>query len=362
MKIVNVNLSENSYKIIIEKDSFNNIYKHIKSLKLPNRGAIISNKKIFALYGEKILSNLKSNGFEIYPILIPDGETSKSLKQSEIIYHELLKLKMNRHTVLFALGGGVVGDLAGFIAATYLRGIPFVQLPTSLLSMVDSSVGGKVAVNLKEGKNLIGSFYQPKMVIIDPLVLNSLPKKEFINGMAEVIKYGLIMDQPFFNYLLSNYEKINSLNYEALEKVIYNSVKDKAYVVAKDEKEQNLRAILNFGHTFGHAIEKAYNYKTFTHGEAVAIGMHLACQLSLNKKYLLQSEFDKITPIFKYFNLNTGLKTNKRDLIYKSLFYDKKMTNKGLNFILIKSIGKVFQTMQVFEQDLKKIMQLPNLS
>ena len=356
MKIVKVDLKELSYKVIIKQNGLDELPEFLKQLKrLPKKGVIVTNKKVFSFYKD-IISNLQEHGFNMYVIYVPDGEQAKSLQWAEKIYHKLLKWKLNRESFLIALGGGVVGDLTGFVAATFLRGIPFIQIPTSLLAQVDSSVGGKVAVNLDEGKNLVGCFYQPKLVLIDPMVLKTLPKKEFKDGMAEVIKYGLIQDSEFFRFLLKNSKKIDELHLDTIEKVIYYSVKNKASVVSQDEKEKGLRAILNFGHTFGHAIEKTWSFKKFSHGQAVSIGMYMACLLSLEKGLLTLNEWEQIKPVFDLFNLPTTLKTDKGRVIFNNLFFDKKMTDRGLNYILIKKTGKVIQTKDVSISEIRNFI------
>ena len=356
MKKVRVNLGSRSYDVIIQDHSISEAPQFLEKLNLPKRGAVISNKTVYSLYGDLLTTALKKSGYSIETILVPDGEGAKTLAWAEKIFHFLLKHKFNRETTLFALGGGIVGDLAGYVASVFLRGIPFVQIPTTLLSQVDSSVGGKVAVNLEEGKNLIGSFYQPKLVIIDPSCLKTLPQKEFRDGMAEVIKYGLIMDRPFFDFLSKRAPKINSLDPLSLEKMIYESVRDKASVVIQDEMEKDLRAILNFGHTLGHAIEKTWNYKGVSHGEAVSIGMYLACLLSLKKGILSQSEWDLIKPVFSSYKLPTRLKSPDKSKILSNLYFDKKMTNKGLKYILLQKIGQAFPTYEVKEDEIRDLL------
>ncbi len=356
MNRLTVKLKDRSYPIIIENNCLEKTGKIINSVpNLPKKGIIISNKKVFSLYG-KIESILKKNGYELHHFLVPEGEKAKSLLWAEKIYKFLINHKMDRNTFLIALGGGVVGDLTGFAAATFMRGIPFIQIPTSLLAQVDSSVGGKVAVNLKEGKNLIGCFYQPKLVIIDPTCLNTLPKREFTNGMSEVIKYSLIRDKNFFSFLFDNQSKIKSLDFNVIGEMIYNSVKNKAEIVSRDETEKSIRAILNFGHTFGHSIEKTWNYKTYSHGEAVAIGMSLACEYSNRIGILKQTDLIRIKELFKIFNLKTQIKTKKFTFIFKNLFFDKKVTDKKLVFILIEGIGKAILSKEIDEQDLKSFL------
>ncbi len=356
MKTVHVELGERSYDVRIEAGALKHLSGHLKAIKdLPTRGVIVWNARVCRLYGNVLLAHLNGSGWEIHPIEIPEGEKAKTLKVAEKIYHQMLALKLTRHCFVIALGGGVTGDLAGYVAATYLRGVPFVQVPTTLLAHVDSSVGGKVAVNLKEGKNLIGCFYQPKLVVIDPECLKTLSLREFKCGMAEVLKYGFIWDRNFFNYLLDHSEKIKKLDPKCLETIIEKSVRIKAEVVSKDERETGLRAHLNFGHTFGHSIEKTWNYKTFTHGEAVAIGMKMACDYSRENGFFPEEEWKQALRIFSEYELKTSVPKNRLPKIFDNLWFDKKTSEEGLNFILIRKIGEVFKT-KVDEASMKNFV------
>ena len=251
----------------------------LQGLGLGRKVAVVTNPTVKHLYGKQVIASLKSAGFLVMSIDVPDGEKYKNLDWANAIYTALLTNSFDRRSLLVALGGGVIGDLTGFAAATFMRGIPFVQIPTTLLAMVDSSVGGKTGVNHAMGKNMIGAFYQPRKVLMDLEVLKSLPREEFLSGMAEVIKYGVISDAAFFEFLEQNREAVLNLDSEALAHIVQRSCEIKAEVVSKDEREGGLRAILNFGHTVGHAIETAENY-TMRHGEAVAIGMVYASRLA----------------------------------------------------------------------------------
>jgi 3-dehydroquinate synthase len=342
MKTVRVELGERSYEVRIETGALHCLSTHLQSVPLPKRGVLVCNARVRKLYGNTLLTHLNESGWDIHPLEIPEGEKAKTLKVAEKIYHQMLDLKLHRHSLMIALGGGVTGDLAGYVAATYLRGIPWVQVPTTLLAAVDSSVGGKVAVNLKEGKNLIGCFYQPRLVVMDPECLKTLSAREFKCGMAEVIKYGFIWDRNFFQYLLDHSETIK--NREYLETIIERSVQIKAEVVSKDEKELGIRAYLNFGHTFGHSIEKTWNYKTFTHGEAVAIGMKMACDYSKENGFFSQEEWEQAVCIFQKYGLKTSLPQNRLPEIFDNLAFDKKTNDEGLHFILIRKLGEVFKT------------------
>jgi 3-dehydroquinate synthase len=253
---------------------------------------------------------------------------------------QILELKLDRKSAIIALGGGVTGDLSGFCAASYLRGISFIQVPTSLLAQVDSSVGGKVGINHPIGKNLIGAFKQPELVLIDPETLKTLPEAEFLSGMAEVIKYGLIRDQKLFELIKNNVEAIRSLDEALLNKIISRCCQIKAQVVQEDEKENSLRAILNFGHTFGHAFEKNTNYKKYRHGEAISAGMVYAGKLSRRMGMLGKEDYHKMVDLFRAFNLPIEVDQNPDETIV-AMKSDKKVIGDKQKFILIKRIGQV---------------------
>lgn len=340
METLNVNLKENSYPIYIEKGLRHNFVDKIKGLFKGKKVVVISDDNVYGYYGEVILDALSKAGYEANKIVIKAGEKSKSFNTLPIIYNSLLDMGITRSDLIITLGGGVVGDLGGFAASTYLRGIPFIQFPTSLLAQVDSSVGGKVAVDLEKGKNLVGSFYHPLAVIIDPEMLNTLSDRFLYDGMAEVIKYGCIKDKELFNNLLSYKNKEELM--ENIEYVIKTSCDIKRQVVEKDEKDKGDRMLLNFGHTLGHAIEKYYNFEGYSHGEAVAIGMYVITKLSEEKGITKEGTANKIKEIVEKYNLpyNPG-ECSKNELI-SAMKVDKKNLNNVLNLILIKEIGKSF--------------------
>ncbi|MDP3259447.1 MAG: 3-dehydroquinate synthase, partial [Thermodesulfovibrionales bacterium] len=280
MDKIRVKLGERSYDICIGSNILGKIGPKLKSFNSSPKTAIISNPTVYRLYGKKVLNSIKSSGFDVIPVIIPDGEKYKDISIVQKIYGELLRHRLDRKSTLIALGGGVIGDITGFVASTYMRGIDYIQIPTTLLAQVDSSVGGKTGVNHKLGKNMIGTFYQPKLIWIDIDILKTLPQKEFFAGLAEVIKYGVIWDAKLFAFLENNRDKIVRLDRKALIHIIKCSCQIKAEVVSKDEREAGLRAILNYGHTIGHAIETATGYKKYLHGEALAIGMHTEARLA----------------------------------------------------------------------------------
>lgn len=315
------------------------------------------NKKIMIVTNttiEKIYLNTLQNTLakitpkeNIFATILPDGENYKNWETLQKIFDNLLANFFDRKSLIIALGGGVIGDMTGFAAACFQRGVDFLQIPTTLLSQVDSSVGGKTAINHPLGKNMIGAFYQPKAVFADIKTLQTLPKREISAGLAEILKYGFINDAPFLEFFTSeNFAKIFDNNADVLSEIIYKSCQNKADIVAKDETEssdKNLRALLNFGHTFGHAIETYFGYGTYLHGEAVAIGAMMAAELSQNLGFITPKEVAKIQTLLNQAKLPTALdkKVNANDL-YKLMFHDKKVQNGTLNFVLLKNLGEAF--------------------
>lgn len=315
------------------------------------------NKKIMIVTNttiEKIYLNTLQNTLakitpkeNIFATILPDGENYKNWEILQKIFDNLLANFFDRKSLIIALGGGVIGDMTGFAAACFQRGVDFLQIPTTLLSQVDSSVGGKTAINHPLGKNMIGAFYQPKAVFADIKTLQTLPKREISAGLAEILKYGFINDAPFLEFFTSeNFAKIFDNNADVLSEIIYKSCQNKADIVAKDETEssdKNLRALLNFGHTFGHAIETYFGYGTYLHGEAVAIGAMMAAEFSQNLGFITPKEVAKIQTLLNQAKLPTALdkKVNANDL-YKLMFHDKKVQNGTLNFVLLKNLGEAF--------------------
>jgi 3-dehydroquinate synthase len=358
MHTVKVNLGDRSYDIEIGT-GLDKAGEHLKNLGLGQKMALVTNPAIKKLYGQRVLDSLKAAGFLVMTIEIPDGEQNKTLDWANAIYTALLINSFDRKSALVALGGGVIGDLTGFAAATFLRGVPFIQVPTTLLAMVDSSVGGKTGVNHAMGKNMIGAFYQPKKVLMDLSVLKTLPREEFLSGMAEVIKYGVIFDAGFFDYLDKNRDKILSLDPDCLSHIIKRSCEIKAEVVSKDEREGGLRAILNFGHTVGHAIETAENY-TMRHGEAVAIGMVYAARLAHKTGLCDAAVPDQVERLIKSYDLPVNLTALSRQPSVAELMdtmqVDKKAEAGKVKFVLPKAIGEVVITKEWNEGVLKDIL------
>lgn len=337
---VAVGLGDRSYEITIKRGVLDEAGPLMKALGLKGRAAVISNPLVFGLYGERLLKSLNVSGFDAVTVTVPDGEEHKNLKELSAIYDSLIAHRMERSSPIVALGGGVIGDMAGFAAATFLRGVPCVQVPTTLLSQVDSSVGGKTGVNHPLGKNLIGSFYQPKAVFIDPGVLKTLDAREVRAGLAEVVKYGVIHDKTFFESLEKNSGRLPGLGPE-IDEAIERSCAIKAEVVGKDETETGLRAILNFGHTFGHAIEALSGYGSVRHGEAVSIGMVMASGLSVALGLCPQAAAARVKALLGSLGLPIDPPGIPVDKWIGSMKLDKKVKEGKTRFVLVEDIGRV---------------------
>ena len=355
MNSLNVELGERSYPILIGSNLFKD-QKLIAPFLTKSRVVVVTNSVVGPLYLEKVKSFLGSHYHS--SIILPDGEKHKTLESVELIYDHLLRGKYDRKTILVALGGGVVGDICGFAAATFQRGIRFVQIPTTLLALVDSSVGGKTGVNHSLGKNMIGSFHQPQCVVADMTVLETLSEREVKAGLAEVIKYGLIGNEEFFDWLSKHSKELLGLNYEYLSETVHICCEAKANIVSADEKESGARALLNLGHTFGHAIETASGYGKFLHGEAVAIGMVMAADLSKRLGSLGSTEARKIRQVLE---IDFGFSVIPPDEITANRYLelmssDKKVEEGKIRFILLKAIGAAFIEHQVNEEILRETL------
>ncbi|MEQ8692565.1 MAG: 3-dehydroquinate synthase [Pseudomonadales bacterium] len=342
MRSLNVELDTRSYPIHIG----DHLLERLGELMGPLAGqqiALVSNPVVSGLYRERVLAALP--GFKVDCFDMPDGEAHKTLAVYADLLDFLLDRRHNRSTCLIALGGGVVGDLTGFAAATFQRGVSFVQVPTTLLAQVDSSVGGKTAVNHPAGKNMIGAFYQPQSVIISTDVLHTLPAREYAAGLAEVVKYGMIADAELFDFIAGHVAQINQLDNDVLMHLIERSCAIKAQVVAEDERESGMRAILNFGHTFAHAIEKNAGYGTLLHGEAVAIGMLMAARFSARLGLLAEDVPPRLQALLSALKLPTQLPASCRaDALLDAMGMDKKAVDGQIRFVLAEEIGKVIVT------------------
>ena len=361
MEKVRVDLKEetdNSYDILIGEELFDDLANDLKQKPIGNSYAIITDSNVGKSYGKRLLKNLQNKNIHSHLITFPAGEKSKARKTKEKIEDEMLSHVLGRATCIVALGGGVVGDIAGFVAATYMRGIPYIQVPTTLLAMVDSSIGGKVAVDTLHAKNVIGAFYQPKKIVIDLNFLETLPKSELANGMAEVIKHALIKDKDLFHFIEKNIDKIINLDLEILKKTIKRSCEIKAKIIMGDEKEKGIRKILNYGHTIGHAIEAALNYK-ISHGNAIAIGMSYAAKLSAKKGFLHEGSVIRQNNLLEHIELPHRLSHHKLKprKILENIQYDKKMMDGKINFVLLNSIGDAFVSDEITLDDIKHILE-----
>ena len=338
MKQLKVNLPGREYNIIIGKGIFASSGKLISEVHKACKVAVITDSNVEPLYGERLLNSLKESSFDPFLVSVPAGEGSKSLEMLTFLYGELLKNGITRADLVVALGGGVIGDLTGFCASTLFRGIPFVQIPTTLLAQVDSSVGGKVAVNLPQGKNLVGAFYQPQLVICDPLCLETLSDRNFSDGMAEVIKYGVILDEKLFAQLEAAPSRAEVM--EIIEDVVFRCCDLKREVVENDETDLGGRMILNFGHTFGHAIEKKYNFTDYTHGEAVAAGMVMAAKFGEALGITKDNSAERICSLIKKHSLPHRVEIDRQSLL-DAIAVDKKGKGNLVSLIIPEKIGKV---------------------
>ncbi len=356
MTVLQVGLAERSYPITIEPGCLGRVPEELAKHYPASRYGVITDDNVARLYGEKLVESMRAKGLAGDLFVFPHGEDHKHLQTVGALISEAARRGLDRGSMVVALGGGVSGDVGGFVAATYMRGIPFIQIPTSLLAQVDSSVGGKTGVDIPEGKNLVGAFYQPRAVYIDPEVLRSLPEKQFINGMAEVIKHGIIRDDGYFDMLGENFDQIMAQDPGVLQEVIRVSCAIKAAVVAEDEKESNIRRILNFGHTIGHAVEAASRFEIL-HGFAVGIGMAAAARISVMKGLLDPQKLEAILAMIRRYGLPTQVPGHlDRDLIKSYLLTDKKRIGSRTSFILAVDIGEVVITEEVSETEIDAVI------
>lgn len=356
MEVVNVRLKERSYPIYIGRGLLKEVGDRLNKVNADTKAVVITNPLVNGLYGDVIKNSLKKANFKVSFTEIPDGEEYKTLETACKIYNRLIDEKMERQSLLIALGGGVIGDITGFVAATFLRGVSYIQVPTTLLAHIDSSIGGKTAVNHPKGKNLIGAFYQPKAVFIDVDTLRTLSKKDILCGAAEIIKYGVIRDSNFFEYLENNIKKLINLDEKVLIHTVKRACEIKTDVVSRDERETGLRAILNFGHTIGHAIESTTDYKKYRHGEAVAIGMVYASKLSLEFGLCNNKDCTRVVNLIKKAGLPTTISDLDIDAIIDSMHLDKKVKEEKVRFVLMRKIGSVEIHSGISHSMIKKVM------
>lgn len=358
-QILTVGLGERSYPIHIGSGILPRLGQYLRERLHSRRYAIVSDHRVAALYGEQVLQSLRAAGLEGELCTFPAGEASKELASIAQLASTMAQQNFDRGDAIVALGGGVSGDMAGFLAAIYMRGIPFVQVPTTLLAQVDSSVGGKTGVDIPEGKNLVGAFYQPRLVLIDTDVLQTLPQNEFLGGMGEVIKYGASLDADFFHYLEAHQEKILALDRTCLNHVIHHCCALKARVVEQDEREGGLRRVLNFGHTIGHAVEAASDY-SLLHGFAVAIGMCAVTDLAELCGYAPAGLRRELAALLTAYGLPTEIPPDlDRARMRRFMLADKKSVGRRLFFVLPTELGKVMVTDQVDAAALDRVLAAP---
>ncbi|MFC1987847.1 3-dehydroquinate synthase [Chloroflexota bacterium] len=340
MQKVIVRLGSNSYNVHIGPGLLMQCGPKLKEIGFSDKLVIITDPIVKSLHGSTLKQSLSSSGFNVLMLEIPEGEEYKSLETAGKLYQDLTEFYAERTTPILALGGGIIGDIAGFVAATYLRGVPLIQIPTTLLAQVDSSIGGKVAVNHDQLKNKIGAFYQPRLVISDVTILKTLPAKEVSDGLAEAIKYGVICDEELFTYIEKHLDQIKSLDDRALETIVFRSAKIKAEVVGKDERDFGMRNILNYGHTVGHAIESVSDFKV-QHGEAVAIGMIAEARIANKLGLLDNNTLTRLKNVIAGAGLPTKIPNLELERLIQAMKHDKKILQGRIKFVLPKSIGEV---------------------
>ncbi len=357
---IKVNLIKNSYEVLVGSNTIYDIGFQLKQLKysIGTKILVVTNPDVSKPYSSSFIKSIQNEGYEPRLLTIEAGEDQKTTESIALIHDAAYEHKLERGSLMIALGGGVIGDMVGFAAATWLRGISFIQVPTTLLSMVDASVGGKTGVNHPKGKNLIGAFHQPKLVLIDIDTLNTLPEREFRAGMAEIIKYGVIGDKELFEKLeeAKDLKNLESIDRNFLLEIITKSIKAKAKIVEKDEKENGLRATLNYGHTFGHVVEALSGYGKFLHGEAVSIGMVIAGQLSLQENLWSKAEAKRQNELLIKAGLPIKWPNLDEDLVLRSLRADKKVKDGHIRFILATEIGKVKLVNKIKEDQIYKLL------
>jgi shikimate kinase/3-dehydroquinate synthase len=353
-----VETATQSYPVFVGYGLLDKLGEKMKQAALSGTATIISDENVFSLYGSKVEEILKDAGFAVNSFIVPTGEETKSTDYAIKIYDFLVEHRAERDDIIIALGGGMVGDLAGFVAATFLRGMFWIQVPTSLVAMVDASIGGKVGVNHPDGKNLIGAFYQPNLVLADCQTLTTLPQRELTSGWAEVIKHGLILDEEFVQFLESNFSRLTKLEPELLTRAIARSAAIKAQVVSQDEKErEGKRTILNYGHTIAHGLEAATQYKRFLHGEAVAIGMMGAAKLSQRLGLLPSAAVERQQALLQKFGLPTVFSGLDLTEITRAMELDKKTKKKAIRWVLLQDIGKVVIRSDVPQRNVLAVLQ-----
>jgi len=340
MHSLKVELGDRSYPILIEPGLLDKIGELCRLYRIGARFVMITNPQVDSRYGDQVAAGFAKARLPLHRITVPEGERHKSLESLDLIIGEMLQLNCDRQTVVLALGGGVIGDLAGFAAAAFMRGVPFIQVPTTLLSQIDASVGGKVAVNHRLGKNMIGAFHQPRMVIIDPKSLFTLPPREVICGLAEMVKHAFIRDAVYLDTIERSLDNIIALEPETLSAAILRSCEIKAGIVSQDERESGVRSLLNFGHTIGHALEAVCGYETLRHGEAVLLGMLAEAYISMKTQRLVESDFRRVENFLRRIPLKTQIARISMEELERFMTRDKKGMDGAVRLVLLRSIGE----------------------
>ena len=359
MNSVNVNLGGESYHIIIDSNIIGNLGLILSEVGINERCAIITDSNVNQLLGKTVRESLEEHGYPSTILEIPVGEAQKTMDMAMGLVEQLVEQNFNRQTPIIALGGGMITDLAGFVAAIYMRGVPLINIPTTLLGQVDSAIGGKVGVNYGAGKNLLGTFYHPKLVLSDLKVLKSLPKREIKSGFAEVMKYGIAQDRDFFEYLEKNSEKLNDMDTDFLENIVTRSCEIKVTTIEKDVRDETgMRAVLNYGHTFGHAFEAASNYEKYLHGEAVALGMAYSGRLAWELEIMPEDDLERQNALIKTVGLDLTIKDIDIDNVVEAIFLDKKKRDREyIRFILPERIGKTRMVDDVTPDMVKEVLE-----
>lgn len=330
----------NRYEILIQKGCLSEITRQINEKIAPSRIFVLTNPKVYKLYYDRLKRSFSRQNCKMLPIVIPDGERYKNIETYQKVLRRLVSEKADRKSVLTGLGGGVIGDLAGTVAATYMRGIWLVHIPTTLLAQVDAAIGGKTALDFPQAKNLMGFFYPPRLVFIDPLVLSTLDQQNFLNGLVEVMKLGLVSSKSLWEFIQKNYTKILARDNFYLQKLIVQAVREKVRITTSDPFDRGVRNILNFGHTFGHALETYRHYHNISHGEAISLGILVALKLSVNLKLISIKLFSQVLDLFSEMGLPAKVKGLDLKKIWQIMALDKKAKNREVNFILLKGVAQ----------------------
>ncbi len=355
--IIPVQLGARAYSIVVESGALATVGARLRDLGVGTRAALISDDAIMRLYGKAVGDNLRAAGFTVTIVEVPEGEGAKTLEVAERCWEALLAAGLDRSSTVLALGGGAVGDVAGFVAATYMRGMNFVQLPTTVLAQVDASIGGKPAIDPPMAKNLIGAFYQPRLVITDPAVVRTLPEREFRSGLAEIVKHGVVLDAAYFEELERETPALLARELAVLERIIGGSCRLKASVVERDEREADLRAVLNYGHTIGHALEAASGYATYTHGEAVSLGMAAEARLARGLGIAEAETVERQERLLAAVGLPIRMTPLDHDAVLSAMSRDKKARDGRLPFVLAPAIGSVRLVHDVRADDVRAVLE-----